>query len=66
VVAFAPTPIEPYRRRVELTRALAAVEAAIALRDEGARPVSPYANLERLREDLTLALRLSEILLPAH
>jgi hypothetical protein len=66
VVGHAPTPIEPYRRRVELTRALAAVEAAIALRDEQGRAVSPFANLDRLRDDLLVALRLSEIMLPTH
>src|SRR4051812_50053686 len=66
MLARAATPLEPYRRRVELTRALAAVEAAIALRDEQGRGGSPFANLDRLRDDLLVALRPSEIMLPTH
>jgi hypothetical protein len=56
-----PTQIDAYKRRVELRRALATVEEAIALRDE--RGSASSVNLEGLREDLLVALWLCEILL---
>jgi hypothetical protein len=58
-----PTPIEAYRRTVELRQALDAVEAAIALRDERGSACSGGGNLEGLREDLVMALWLTEVLL---
>jgi hypothetical protein len=56
-----PTQIDAYKRRVELRRALATVEEAIALRDE--RGSACTVNLEGLQEDLLAALWLCEILL---
>jgi hypothetical protein len=56
-----PTRIDAYRRRVELRHALTTVEEAIALRDESGSACS--ANLDGLREDLLVALWLTEILL---
>jgi hypothetical protein len=58
-----PTPIDAYRRTVELKQALATVEAAIALRDERGSACSGGVNLEGLREDIVGALWLAEILL---
>jgi hypothetical protein len=64
----APTPIDIYRRRAQLRHALATVEAAIVLSDEraacGDEPV--VVNLEGLREDLLVALWLTEVLLSNH
>jgi hypothetical protein len=60
---YSSTQIDVYRRRVELRHALATVEAAIALRDERGSASSDEVNLEGLREDLLMALWLTEILL---
>jgi hypothetical protein len=58
-----PTPIDAHKRTVELRQALATVDAAIALRDERGSPCSGGVNLDGLREDLVVALWLTEILL---
>ena len=58
---YSSTPIDVYRRRVELRHALATVEAAIALRGERGSDSSSKVNLEGLREDLLVALWLTEI-----
>jgi hypothetical protein len=60
---YSSTPIDVYRRRVELRHTLATVEAAIALRDERGSDSSSKVNLEGLREDLLVALWLTEIVL---
>jgi hypothetical protein len=64
----APTPLDFYRRRVQLRHALVTVEAAIALREERTPAESEPApvDLERLREDLLVALWLTEVLLSRH
>ena len=59
----APAPIDVYRRRLQLRHALVTVEAAIALRDEPGAGSSETDNLEGLREDLLVALWLTEALL---
>jgi hypothetical protein len=58
-----PAPIEVYRRRLELSQALVTVEAAIALRDEPYAGSSKAVRLEGLRDDLRVALWLTENLL---
>jgi hypothetical protein len=64
----APTPLDMYRRRAQLRHALATVEAAIVVDDEriagGEEPA--VANLEGLREDLLVALWLTEVFLSNH
>jgi hypothetical protein len=61
-----PTSIDVYRRRLQLRHALVTVEAAIALRDEPGSDRSDTVDLEGLREDLLVALWLTEILLSKH
>jgi hypothetical protein len=63
-----PTPLDFYRRRVQLRHALVTVEAAIALREERtpAESEPTPADLEGLREDLLVALWLTEVLLSRH
>ena len=58
-----PAPIDVYSRRLQLRHALITVEAAIALRDEPGAGGSETANLEGLREDLLVALWLTDVLL---
>jgi len=58
-----PAPIDVYRRRLELRHAPVTVEGAIALRDEPGAGGSETVNLEGLREDLLVALWLTEIVL---
>jgi hypothetical protein len=55
-----PAPIDVYRRRFQLRDALVSVEAAIALRDEPGPRGSESVKLEGLREDLLVALWLTE------
>jgi hypothetical protein len=59
-------PIDVYRRRRELRHALATVEAAIAVRDDHDSGRSDTVNLEGLREDLLVALWLTETVLRKH
>jgi hypothetical protein len=61
-----PGPIDVYRRRRELRHALATVEAAIAVRDDHDSGRLDTVNLEGLREDLLVALWLTETLLRKH
>jgi hypothetical protein len=61
-----PVPIDVYRRRAQLRHALVTIEAAIAQRDERDPGGSETVNLEGLREDLLVALWLTEILLSKH
>jgi hypothetical protein len=56
-------PIDVYRRRLQLRHALITVEAAIALRDKPGAGGSATVNLEGLREDLLVALWLTDVLL---
>jgi hypothetical protein len=58
-----PAPIGVYRRRLQLRQALVTVEAAIALREEPGTGGSETVNLGGLREDLLVALWLTEGLL---
>lgn len=64
--APSPTPLDLYRRRVQLRHALVAVESAIVLRDERTPEDAEPANLEGLRQDLLVALWLTEVLLSRH
>jgi hypothetical protein len=65
--APSPTPLDLYRRRVQLRHALVAVESAIVLREERAPEDDPEpVNLEGLRQDLLVALWLTEVLLSKH
>ena len=61
-----PARIDVYRRRAQLRYALVTVEAAIMLRGEGGPDSSEPDNLEGLREDLLVALWLTEILHAKH
>jgi hypothetical protein len=58
-----PAPINVYRRRLQLRQALATVEAAIALREEPGAGGSETVKLGGLREDLLVALWLTEVVL---
>jgi hypothetical protein len=51
---------------VQLRHALVAVESAIVLRDERTPEDGEPANLEGLRQDLLVALWLTEVLLSRH
>jgi septum formation topological specificity factor MinE len=51
---------------VQLRHALVAVESAIVLREERAPEDAEPANLEGLRQDLLVALWLTEVLLSKH
>jgi hypothetical protein len=55
-----PTPIELFRRRRELRGALVTVDAAIALRNERGPRGAETVDFDGLREDLLVALWLTE------
>ena len=59
----APTPIDLYRRRSRLRQALAAVDEAIELASAhfAAEAEPTVFGLERLRDDLLIALWLTEL-----
>jgi len=64
--APSPTSLDLYRRRVQLRHALVAVESAIVLKEERAPEDAEPVNLEGLRQDLLVALWLTEVLLSRH